>query len=1048
MKRHGSTKFLSRRRFLVNGTGVAAGLSILTEGKSASATPQAAGVGKAVLDTAAPALNLVVRPTVLLVQKEKEVHQLFTAIIGSSAKVTAKLDVVVSDGKKEWRAPVNSLAPGDTSVRLFVPRALRTQNLLVYLADGERQLTTPQTLLQRPVREWKVFFQTTPHIDLGYTDLVANVETKLRSMVLDDVFGLLRKTGDYPQGERLHWTSESSWFLDVALKNLTGAARADLEASLARGQLSVGAMDFNLHSEACSQEELIRSLFRAQKLVQKYPGLDASAAMQSDPPGYAWGLAQALVSSGIRYLAIWANNGHPLPANLPELFYWEAPDGGRLLTAYQTGYAASRFGEYRLIDKETGKELRMDQEVLLKEVEENANHTLMDLEGMDFPFDALLGRIVGRDNGLPPEHMAELAKAWNARYLSPRIIFSGPGGYLRYIDENFRNRIPVLRGDMNNWWNDGAATLARDTGLARQARARAPIAEMLASINAWHGGALTSYPSKELEELYYQLLRYDEHTFGLRAYNVRGKVLSQGDNTEGPEWERWRQSWRDKAAWAQRADQASRQLIGEGLRKLSSKVATRGDTVCVFNPSTERRDELARLSWTGSQPMTVLNPDDGRPLPSQVSSGELWFFAAGIPALGYKTFPLEKTGRSTANVSAQSAMENAFYKIVVDSSGSGVRSIIDKETGAELVDPKAPFLLNQILYQEYSADASRDRHRDVAGSAKPLRVATRKQLAPQAPPPVDPDDLAAGGVKLSSSLNVSHGKVFDEIIWAAALTDVPGSIPHIEQVVRLYHPVKRIELINRLSGKKPTARAEGIYLSLPFNIPNFSWRLENAGVVFDPYADLLPGANPNIFSAGRWILCANADRFIAVSPLEAPLVEFGEIRSLSLEDVASYRPSRSHLYSHLMDNFWNTNFPMWQSGDFVFSYSLTSGVKRDAVVRASQLGEGLHLPLQAASLGPQQGPLPGTASVLNILGPRIHMLALKRSEDGKAFVFRCQEADGQEGTLTLRPGLLTFASAHLANALEKPGDALSLTSEGIKVPIRKHEIVTLILGIK
>jgi hypothetical protein len=603
---------------------------------------------------------------------------------------------------------------------------------------------------------------------------------------------------------------------------------------------------------------------------------------------------------------------------------------------------------------------------------------------------------------------------------------------------------------MNSWWNDGAATLARDTGLARQARARAPTAEMLASINAWHSGALTSYPSKELEELYYQLLRYDEHTFGLRAYNVRGKVLSQGDNTEGPEWERWRQSWRDKAAWAQRADQSSRQLIGEALKKLSSKVATRGDTVCVFNPSTARRDELVRLSWTGSQPPIVLNPDDGRPLPSQVSSGELWFFATGIPALGYKTFPLEKAGRSASSVSpsAQSAMENAFYKIIVDSSGSGIRSITDKETGTELVDPKAPFLFNQVLYQEYTADPNRDRHRDVAGSAKPLRTAARKRLAPQAPPPVDPDDLAAGGVKLSSSLNVTHGRVFDEIIWAAALTDVPGSIPSIEQVVRLYHPVKRIDLINRLSGKKPTAKAEGLYLSLPFNIPKFSWRLENAGVVFDPYEDLLPGANPNVFSAGRWILCANADKFVAISPLEAPLVEFGEIRSLKLEDVGSYRPSRSHLYSHLMDNFWGTNFPMWQSGDFVFSYSLTSGVRHDAVLRASQLGEGLHVPLQAVSLRPQQGPLPGTASVLNILGPRIHMLALKRSEDGKAFVFRCQEADGQEGTLTLRPGLLTFVSAHLASALEKPAEALSLTSEGINVPLRKHEIVTLILGIK
>jgi alpha-mannosidase len=382
----------------------------------------------------------------------------------------------------------------------------------------------------------------------------------------------------------------------------------------------------------------------------------------------------------------------------------------------------------------------------------------------------------------------------------------------------------------------------------------------------------------------------------------------------------------------------------------------------------------------------------------------------------------------------------------VDSSAPGIRSIIDKETGAELVDPNAPFLFNQILYQEYTADANRDRHRDVAGTAKPIRAALRKRLAPEAPPAVDPDDLAAGGVKLSTSLKVTQGEVFDQTIWTAALTDVPGSIPHIEQVVRLYHPVKRIELINRLFGKKPTAKVEGIYLSLPFNVPNFSWRLENAGVAFDPYSDLLPGANPNIFSAGRWVLCTNADRFIAISPLEAPLLEFGEIRSLKLEDAGSYRPRRSHLYSHLMDNFWGTNFPLWQSGDFVFSYSLTSGAQQNAMVRARQLGESLHLPLQAVPLRSQQGTLPPSASVLEVLGPRIIVLALKRSEDERAFVFRCQEADGKEGTLTIRPGLLNFGSAQIADSLERSTERSLSAAEGVNVSIGRHQIVTLFLS--
>ena len=73
MKKHGSKEFLSRRKFLIDGGGVAAGISILNEGKSVSAKPQGTNGGKAVMDSSALSLTLTVRPTVLLIQKEKEV---------------------------------------------------------------------------------------------------------------------------------------------------------------------------------------------------------------------------------------------------------------------------------------------------------------------------------------------------------------------------------------------------------------------------------------------------------------------------------------------------------------------------------------------------------------------------------------------------------------------------------------------------------------------------------------------------------------------------------------------------------------------------------------------------------------------------------------------------------------------------------------------------------------------------------------------------------------------------------------------------------------
>src|SRR2546425_13347003 len=92
------------------------------------------------------------------------------------------------------------------------------------------------------------------------------------------------------------------------------------------------------------------SLFRARRLVKTYPGLEGDVAMQSDVPGHAWVLPQVLAGSGVRYLAIRANEGpiptmrtdyplQPMALNLPELFYWEGTDGSRVLATYQYGPA-------------------------------------------------------------------------------------------------------------------------------------------------------------------------------------------------------------------------------------------------------------------------------------------------------------------------------------------------------------------------------------------------------------------------------------------------------------------------------------------------------------------------------------------------------------------------------------------------------------------------------------------------------------------------------------------------------------------------------------
>ena len=290
--------------------------------------------------------------------------------------------------------------------------------------------------------------------------------------------------------------------------------------------------------------------------------------------------------------------------------------------------------------------------------------------------------------------------------------------------------------------------------------------------------------------------------------------------------------------------------------------------------------------------------------------------------------------------------------------------------------------------------------------------------------------------------------MFDTLRWDAALTAASGVMPRIEQTVRVYHPVKRVELVNRIIGKRPTATTEGVYLSLPFRVPGGSWHIENAGVVWQPFADLLPGANPNIFSIGRWVLSKNAQHFAALAPLEAPLIEFGEIRSLRLDDVGGYRPRQEHVYAHLLNNFWGTNFPLWQGGDFTFSWAMTSGRSGEAATAAAQLGQSVLQPPAATVVEPHPASLPASGSLFKIAGVRVVVQALKRSEDGQELVLRLRETGGQTGTLVLEPGLLPFVSARRADALERAEGPALLVAGGARFDLKRYQVLTLRLGLR
>jgi len=73
--------------------------------------------------------------------------------------------------------------------------------------------------------------------------------------------------------------------------------------------------------------------------------------------------------------------------------------------------------------------------------------------------------------------LPDLVRDWNARYVTPRLVISTVSAAFAALEQEAGDALPVVRGDMTAFWEDGAASTARETALGRAASERLAQAE-------------------------------------------------------------------------------------------------------------------------------------------------------------------------------------------------------------------------------------------------------------------------------------------------------------------------------------------------------------------------------------------------------------------------------------------------------------------------------------------------------------------------------------------------------------------------------------------
>ncbi len=855
---------------------------------------------------------------------------------------------------------------GHNESYLSMPDMARDTPVELLLKTGGRELKATTTL--RPTRKWRVFIVPTVHTDIGYTDL----QERVMARHADNTMQVLAMINRYPW---FHWDFETYWQLDCFLRAHPEKAEETFRR-LRAGRMGLSAFFGNMLTGLCSHEALNRATLFSQDLANR-GGFELASVILDDVPSAVGSLPTILANAGIRYFIEGANGEHAPYATqgLQNPFYWEGPDGSRVLSHIAGGYAMA-----------SGLVSSMDQ------ANERLPGFLASYENAGYPYDAVLVNGAFSDNQGVASWLPEVVEKWNAQWEYPKLILARPEDFFRYIEQNFAAKIPVLRADFGAWWEDGAASSARETALCRRAEERAVTAEMLHSLAAVLGGE--PYPKWKFDELWRNILLYDEHTWGA------------ADSISAPTSEQTVKQWEVKSSFAREADAASRQLLQDGMVKLAT-MAPAADLV-VFNPLAWARTDVVVTAQSG----TVQDVKSKRKFPCQtLPEGGSCFLATDLPSIGYRTYRTLFDALPVTNAVSVSEgqMENEFYRVTLDATNGGLKSVLDKETGRELVDPESEYRLGEIIYVGGGEGGP-------AVSSNPKEVPTPQFYQRQQ----------------AVRVTAAHGPVFAELASEAAA----HNFPKITLRVRLYHGLKRLDVRCELEKEETTAK-EAAYIAFPFALDPASgglW-LEYPDAITEPLKDQHSSACRDWYAVQRWLAASDGQQTVVLSPLDTPLVTLGGptvpigLRQLSLK--------RAHVFAYIMNNYWFTNYKASQGGRHVFRFSLASTrggfAKRDAVARGWEM---FSPPVAQSGGGPLKPVLSAPAGSLIGVGPaELPLMAFKQAEDGNGFVFRVCDFSGLGGSLKLtlpKPAREAFS----CNLVEAHNDKLASRGRTVTAPLK------------
>ena len=748
-------------------------------------------------------------------------------------------------------------------------------------------------------------------------------------------------------------------------------------------------------------ESLVRQLLVGKRWFEKAYGVDVRVGWNPDSFGYNWQLPQIYKKSGVDYFVTqkmaW-NDTNQLPF---KLFWWESPDGSKVLAYFPHDYANGNLDP-----------LRLTKDMVTARKYATGLDDMMDLYG------------VGDHGGGPTRAILDEGFHWSpdgaapansTATVAPKIEFGLALPYFEKVEKEIapesrtwdytsiakgyveppavpgRISIPTWKSELYFEYHRGVMTTqAQHKRSMRESSEEVLNAEKWASL-AWLDGR--AYPGAELTEDWKKVLFNQFHD--LAAGSGIGVI--------------YKDAQKDYAVvrWSTNA------ITAGASRTLLERVKTQGagTPVVVMNP----------LGWARSGEVTVKvqmvpggtandyavtgngSEDAAHVVSRDAATGEttLRVEAENVPALGYKVLWVQSTA-AKANPNAKGTvrdagsefvLENARLRVKVSKATGCVTSLFDKAAQAETLAAGA--CGNEL-------QAFKDTPKDYdAWNIDPGTLDVKPTELTMV------DAVTAGGQTVTVKRH-----------WQSST---------FEQTLRLTPEADEVDVDNRIGWHEThvllkaafplAAQNDFATYEIPFGsierttLRTNSWEKAQFEV-----------------PAQRWADLSGADGRMGMSLINESKFGYdcaGNVLRLSLLRSPTWPDANA------------------DRGEQHFHYALYPHAGDWKQAMTVRHGWEYNYPLTATATTAHAGEMAAEHSFVTVDAPNVVLTAVKKAEDSDGLVLRMYEWAGKAATVAVHvPAGATGAT--VTNMMEKPeGAPLTVEGDTVKVGIKPYEILTL-----